>query len=119
MPKATYGTGSVANDPFGAPGSTLSYQYLPPIWGSVGGDFCSPFLVEQKWNVGNKIEMVEAIQSSSLTHSLHLKVEPSQQGANSSGIPPRGDDSISQLGEAEKTTRGRDSPVVRNLPYYL
>jgi hypothetical protein len=40
----------------------------------------------------------------------------SQQGASSSGIPPWGADSISQPREAEKTTRGRGSPVVSNLP---
>jgi hypothetical protein len=38
----------------------------------------------------------------------------SQQGASSSDIPPLGADCISQLGEAETTTRGWDS-LVRNL----
>jgi hypothetical protein len=60
--------------------------------------------------------MVEAIQRSSLTQSIHLNVDSSQQGASSSGILPQGSDSISQPGEAEKTTGGRGSPVVRNLP---
>jgi hypothetical protein len=45
-----------------------------------------------------------------------VKVSSSQWGASSSGIPPQGTDSSSQPGEAEKTTGGRDSPVVRNLP---
>jgi hypothetical protein len=78
---------------------------------------CSPFLVRQKmehWKMKEKI--VEAIQRSSLTQSLHLKFDFSQQGASSSGIPPQGADSIRQPWEAEKTTRGRDSSVVRNLP---
>jgi hypothetical protein len=44
-----------------------------------------------------------------------LKAGFSQQGASSSGIPPQGANSISQPGEAEKTTGDRDSPVVRNL----
>jgi hypothetical protein len=45
-----------------------------------------------------------------------MKVDYSQQGASSSGVPPRGAVSVSQPGEAEKTTGGTDSPVVRNLP---
>jgi hypothetical protein len=45
-----------------------------------------------------------------------LEVDSSQQGASSSGILPWGADSISQPREAEKTTRDRDSPVVRNIP---
>jgi hypothetical protein len=64
---------------------------------------------------GNKREMAEVIQKRSLTQNLHLKVDSSQQGASSSGIPPRGDDSISQPNEAKKTTGGRDLQVVRNL----
>jgi hypothetical protein len=40
----------------------------------------------------------------------------SQHRARSSGIPPWEANSISQLGEAEKTTEGRDSPTVSNLP---
>jgi hypothetical protein len=66
--------------------------------------------------MGNKREMVEAIQRSSLTQNLYLKVDSSQQGPSSSGISPWGADSISQPGEAEKTTRDRGSPVVGNLP---
>jgi hypothetical protein len=42
---------------------------------------------------------------SSLTQNFHLNVNSSQQEA----------DSISQFGQVEKTTRGRDSLVVRNL----
>jgi hypothetical protein len=42
-----------------------------------------------------------------------LKADSYQQGKSSSGIPPRGAD-ISQSREAEKTTEGRDLPVVRN-----
>jgi hypothetical protein len=41
------GDSSVANNPFGVPGITLSYQCLPLAWGSVGGDFCSPVLMER------------------------------------------------------------------------
>jgi hypothetical protein len=48
-----------------------------------------------------------------------MKVDIFQQGASSSGIPSQEDDSISQPGETEKTTGGRDSPVVRNLPLPL
>jgi hypothetical protein len=55
------GDSSVVNNPFRAPGSTPLYQCLPPVWGSVGGDFCSLILVEQKWNMRNKREMAEAI----------------------------------------------------------
>jgi hypothetical protein len=55
----------------------------------------------------------EAIQTTSPTHSLHLNTDFSQQGASSS---VRGADSISQPKEAEKTTRGRDSQFMRNLP---
>jgi hypothetical protein len=62
-----------------------------------------------------KEKTAEAIQRSSLTQSLHLKVYSSQQGASSSGISPRGADSISQPREAEKTAGSRDSPFVRNL----
>jgi hypothetical protein len=51
-----------------------------------------------------------------VVQSLHLKVDSSQQGSSSSDVPPQGADSISQLGEPEKTTGGRGSPVVRNLP---
>jgi hypothetical protein len=46
----------------------------------------------------------------------HLKVGHSQQGASSSDILPCRADGISQTTDGEKTTRGRDSPVVRNLP---
>jgi hypothetical protein len=62
-----------------------------------------------------KEKTAETIQRSSLTQNLLLKVDSSQQGASSSGIAPRGCDSISQPGEAEKTTGVRDSPAVRNL----
>jgi hypothetical protein len=41
-----------------------------------------------------------------------MKVDSSEQGASSSGIPRRGADSISQPGDAEKTTEGRDSPLL-------
>jgi hypothetical protein len=58
----------------------------------------------------------EVIQRSSPIWSLHLKANFSQHGARSSGIPPQVADSISQPGVAEKTTGGRDSPLVRNLP---
>jgi hypothetical protein len=36
--------------------------------------------------------------------------------ASSSGIPPRGADSVSEPGEVEKITGGSDSLVLRNLP---
>jgi hypothetical protein len=43
---------SVAGGPFGAPGSsTPSYQCLPPMWGSAGGDFRSPVFVELEWSI--------------------------------------------------------------------
>jgi hypothetical protein len=32
------------------------------------------------------------------------------------GIPPQGPDNISKPGDAEKTTGGRGSPVVKNPP---
>jgi hypothetical protein len=41
VPKAAWHWGSdssVQKDPFRAPGSTLSYVCLPPLWGSAGGD---------------------------------------------------------------------------------
>jgi hypothetical protein len=72
--------------------------------------------MEQNWNTGNKIQTAEATQRSFLTQSLHLKIDSSQQGASSSGIPPQGSDSINQPEEAEKTTGGRGSPIVSNLP---
>jgi hypothetical protein len=62
-----------------------------------------------------KQKTVKAIQRSCLTQSLHWKVDSSQQETSSSGIPWAAD-SISQPGEAEKTTGGRGSPVVSNLP---
>jgi hypothetical protein len=45
-----------------------------------------------------------------------LKVDHFEQGCTSSDIPPWGADSINKTREAEKTTGGRGSPVVRNLP---
>jgi hypothetical protein len=58
----------------------------------------------------------EALQRRSPIWILHSKADFSQQGASSSGFPPWEADSISQSGVAEKTTRCRESPVVRNLP---
>jgi hypothetical protein len=58
----------------------------------------------------------EAIQRSSPTWNLHLKADFYQQGASSSGMLSRGADSIRQPGVPEKTTGGRYSPAVRNLP---
>jgi hypothetical protein len=42
----------VVNDPFGAPGNTLLYLCLLPIWGAVGGDLLNPHYL---WgNYGDK-----------------------------------------------------------------
>jgi hypothetical protein len=50
------------------------------LWGSAGGDFCSPVLVEHE----NKNVMAEVMQRSSLTQSLHLLDNYSQQGVSRS-----------------------------------
>jgi hypothetical protein len=47
---------------------------------------------------------------------FHQKVHLSQQGASSSGKQTQGAGTSSQHWVAEKTTGGRDSQVVRNLP---
>jgi hypothetical protein len=107
MPRAAWhwgGDNSVVNDPFGALGSSPSYNTFHPYGALRVVIFCSLVLMQQKMEHRNKREMVEVIQRSSLTHSLHLKVDSSQQGASSSGIPLWGADSISQPGEAKKTT---------------
>jgi hypothetical protein len=117
MPRAAWNWGSdsnVTNDTFGAaPLHIYAFHSYRALWVVT---VCSPAFVEHKWNTRNKREMAVVIQRSSPVQSLHLKVDSSQQGASSSGIPPWGADSISQPGESEKTTGGRGSPVVRNLP---
>jgi hypothetical protein len=71
--------------------------------------------VEAEKTTGSRVSPAVRNLSKELFDSLHLKVDPSEQGARSSGLLPRGADSISQPGEAEKTTGGSDSPVVRNI----
>jgi hypothetical protein len=48
--------------------------------------------------------------------AIQFKVEPSQQGESSTGIPPRGASSTDKPGDAQKSIGGRDSPIVSNLP---
>jgi hypothetical protein len=53
------------------------------------------------------------MQRSSLIRCLYLKVDPSEQGASSSVIPPRGADSINQTGVTRRQPGGRDILVMK------
>jgi hypothetical protein len=75
--------------------------------------------VGQKWKSGNKSANGGSHKRSSLTETFHLKIDPSQQGASSSGTPVRGADISSQNGADVKRTEGSNSPAVRNLTSLL
>lgn len=83
---------SVVNYLFGALRSIPLYQYLP----HAGGYFLFPSSHGMKMEHKNK--RVLSILS------LHPKVDPSKQGASSSGISPHGAYSISQPKKCEMTT---------------
>jgi hypothetical protein len=101
------------------PTYTVYRGHLPgsrQLWNIITGSWCFSKSVDERDLQYVAFKVSEIDTRCSLKKSLHLKVDSSQQGARSSGTPPRDADGIRQPREAEKTTGGRDSQVVRNPP---
>jgi hypothetical protein len=76
VPKTAWHWGgdiSIANDPFGAPGSTPSFVCLPPTWGFASGDcLISLFLWDYKDHNKSTEKMTKAIKRIPVIQALQL-----------------------------------------------
>jgi hypothetical protein len=71
------GDSSVANDPFGAPGSTPSYVCLTPSWGSADGDCLIPRLLWDYYGPQGKYKKEMAKAEFKFRRLSNIFMEPS------------------------------------------
>jgi hypothetical protein len=81
--------------------------------GSAGGDLLDPFYLWDHIRIPKKREVFKTKRKDSLPRRSLRKILRWEAG--SSGAPSRGTDITSEP-NAEVSTKGRDEPVVRNLP---
>jgi hypothetical protein len=107
--------GSVDNDPLGVPGITPLYSRLPSVWGVEGGELLDSFCSWDRIGIQRKRKQFSTLQKKEGLPSKEIPTRSFQRGGGGSGEPSSGAGTTSEP-PVVVLAKGRDRPVMRNLP---